>query len=714
MSILIASCAVGLETLVEEEVQGFGGKDIEVKTGVVTWTGELETGYRCCLWSRYSSRVFLQLATFTVDDTDMLYEKSLSFPWADHMNQNNSFAINCTISGKSTFNHSRFAALRVKDGLVDAFRNNTGERPSVKSQNPDIQFHLHIESQTASLSLDLSGESLHRRGYREASGRAPLKETLAAAIVAHSGWTKDKALIDPMCGTGTLLIEAALLFGDSAPGLSRNYFGFYGWRGHSSELWDELVAEAMEREETGLGKNWPLLIGYDCDPVVISSARKNIERAGLEEHIQIKQGELATLGAPGKEGMVLSNLPYGERLSEREMVTRLYGAFGRIMRQRFAGWDCGVFISNPELTDAFRLRWQTKQRLYNGSIACRLLAGRVEKEEEPFVWRLPDIDKLEFDQEQEFANRLKKNLKRMLKWATREEVSCFRVYDRDLPDYNFTVDFYSKWVHVQEYSAPKTIDPERAVLRLEQGVRCLKQILGVRSDRVFIKRRERQKGKKQYEKKANRKKMYEVREGHCSFLVNFTDYLDTGLFLDHRPIRSKIYQNSRGKRFLNLFGYTGTASVHAAMGGAENTTTVDLSPNYLNWARMNLALNGFAEGRHKVEKADCLQWLKESQSVFDLIFIDPPTFSNTKKEKRVFDIQKDHVELITAAMKRLEKEGDLYFSTNFKRFKMDKGLSETFIIKDISRESLPYDFSRNTRVHSCWEIKNKPDFTWKK
>jgi 23S rRNA (guanine2445-N2)-methyltransferase / 23S rRNA (guanine2069-N7)-methyltransferase len=703
---LIAGCASGLETLVEEEVLLFGGKDVSCANGVVAWKGTLETGYRCCLWSRFASRVFLQLLQFPVVDEETLYQKSMEIDWQDHLSEKTSFAVSCTLSGESPITHSRYAALKVKDGLVDSLRNHTGKRPSVETTRPDVQVHLHVDGTAATLSLDLSGESLHRRGYRGAAVKAPLKETLGAAIVALSGWSANMGtLIDPMCGTGTLLIEAALMFGDSAPGLSRSYFGFLGWLGHDAGLWNNLVEEALEREERGLEKNWPLILGYDCDPVAVSAARKNIEKAGLAEQIQIKQAELATLRSPDKQGTILSNLPYGERLSETEQVSRLYRAFGRILKQNFSGWRVGVFISNPNLTDSFTLAWENKHKLYNGSIPCRLLTGSVTGEETMFKW-LPAEQKND-EPENEFGNRLRKNLKKMLKWAEKNEISCFRVYDRDLPDYNMSIDFFSKWVHIHEFAPPKTIDPQIAATRMATATKCVRDILGVRSNRIFLKARERQKGPKQYEKKGSDGKMYEVREGDCSFLVNFTDYLDTGLFIDHRPIREKIHREAKGKRFLNLYGYTGTATVHAAMGGAATTTTVDLSATYLHWAKMNLALNGLTELRNKVEKADCLQWLEESTGKFDLIFIDPPTFSNTKKDKRVFDIQKDHVRLIDLAMARLEVGGYLIFSTNFRRFKLEEKLQEIYDIKDISQESVPFDFSRNEKIHSCWEIRKQ-------
>ncbi len=705
---LISGCAAGLEILVREEIENSGGEEIHSGSGAVRWRGNLSSAYRCCLWSRFASRVYLELGRFLINDEAELYSSARTIAWHEHLTEETTFAVSCTLSGDAVLTHNQYAALKVKDAIADHFRQMTGKRPSVQPERPGVQIHLHVEKNAAAVSLDLSGESLHRRGYRDMAGKAPLKETLGAAIVALSGWPQEPVtLIDPMCGTGTLLIEAAMMYGDSAPGLSRRYFGFMGWLGHDQELWRSLVTEALDREEQGSGKKWPLFIGFDCDPAAVAAARKNIERAGLERHIKVQRAELATLEPPpGDPGMLLVNPPYGERLSEKELVAQLYRGYGRILRRRFAGWKTGVFLSNPELTDSFGLPWQAKYRLFNGPIPCRLLVGEVTREVvQEFQWQ-PKA-KEEDQSDSALGNRLRKNLKQVLKWAKREGITCFRIYDRDLPEYNLSVDLYGKWAHIQEYAPPKTVDPGVAEARFAEGVRTVKDVLGMRSDRVFLKTRERQKGKKQYEKKGNHGRMHEVREGDCTFLVNFTDYLDTGLFLDHRPVRERISRMALGKRFLNLFGYTGTATVHAALGGAVGTVTVDLSATYLHWARMNFAINGLGEINNLLEQADCLAWLETCKSTFDMIFVDPPTFSNTKKEKRVFDVQRDHGVLLRKAMSCLAREGVLIFSTNYRRFKLDDDLGEVFQVADISRESLAYDFSRNPRIHHCWEFRHK-------
>lgn len=710
--IFAATCGAGTESLVAEEIESCGGERLEVGKGVVNWQGCLESGYRACLWSRFSSRVFLQIATFPVTDENSVYTGASRIDWSEHLDQETTMAVDCTVAGDALQIHSRFAALRVKDAVVDQFRDRYGVRPSVDISRPGVRIHLLIKGRSAILAIDLSGDSLHKRGYRVEKSIAPLKENLAAAIVENSGWRKmakpSTALVDPMCGSGTLLIEAALMYGDTAPGLSRNYFGFMGWKGHERALWNAIVEEALAREDAGNEKEWPVIVGYDSDPQTVRAARMNVKKAGLDDRIRIEKAELAVLQPPAEDGLILSNLPFGERLSDMEEVAQLYRAVGRIAKERFSGWRLAVFISNPELTDSFNLQWSERYRLYNGSLPCRVLVGTVPAEEpQDFHWRITGEPAQ--GEGADFSNRLRKNIKKLLKWADREGVSCFRVYDRDLPEYNVSVDLYGKWVHVQEYAPPVSVAPEVAAARFKSVLKGVRETLGIRADRVFIKTRERQRGKQQYQKKSGKKRMLEVREGGCFYLANFTDYLDTGVFLDHRPVRARIHKEAAGKRFLNLFGYTGTATVQAAAGGAISTTTVDLSATYLHWARMNLALNGFALVRNKVVSADCMQWLKEDSGTYDLIFVDPPTFSNTKKERRVFDIQRDHYELLTLAISRLADNGLLIFSTNFRRFRLDPRLGEQYSVIDISRTSIPYDFSRNQKIHMCWEFRKRSE-----
>jgi 23S rRNA (guanine2445-N2)-methyltransferase / 23S rRNA (guanine2069-N7)-methyltransferase len=304
---------------------------------------------------------------------------------------------------------------------------------------------------------------------------------------------------------------------------------------------------------------------------------------------------------------------------------------------------------------------------------------------------------------QMFANRLQKNLKALGKWVKREGIDCYRVYDADMPEYSMAIDLYHDWVHVQEYAAPKSIDPQKASARMFDALAAIPQALNIDKSRVVVKRRERQSGTKQYERQAAQGKFVEVNEGGVKLLVNLTDYLDTGLFLDHRPMRMRIQKEAAGKRFLNLYCYTATASVHAAKGGARSTTSVDLSKTYLDWARRNLSLNGFSD-KNRLEQSDVMVWLEACREEYDLIFIDPPTFSNSKRMEGIFDVQRDQVQLIDLAMARLAPGGVLYFSNNFRKFELEPNLSERYAIEEITAQTIDADFARNAKIHRAWKI----------
>lgn len=306
-----------------------------------------------------------------------------------------------------------------------------------------------------------------------------------------------------------------------------------------------------------------------------------------------------------------------------------------------------------------------------------------------------------------FANRLRKNLRHLGKWARREGVSCYRVYDADLPEYALAVDLYEGWAHVQEYAAPAEVDPAQAAARLRAALQVMPEALGVPGDQVILKVRRRQKGLAQYERRAATGVFREVQEGGLRFLVNLADYLDTGLFLDHRPTRAMIRGLVKGGRFLNLFAYTGTASVYAAAGEAASTTTVDMSPVYLDWARRNMAINGFVEGRtHRLVRADCLTWLAAAHPErYHVIFLDPPTFSNSKRMgAATFDVQRDHVDLLRRAAQLLARDGVMLFSNNFRHFKMHRHALPELAIEEITHATIAPDFRRSPRIHSCWRI----------
>ncbi|MCQ9392286.1 bifunctional 23S rRNA (guanine(2069)-N(7))-methyltransferase RlmK/23S rRNA (guanine(2445)-N(2))-methyltransferase RlmL [Pseudomonas viridiflava] len=741
---LFLTCPKGLEGLLAEEATALGLEDTREHTSAIRGSADMETAYRLCLWSRLANRVLLVLKRFPMKDAEDLYHGVLDVEWHDHLESDGTIAVEFSGHG-SGIDNTHFGALKVKDAIVDKLRTPDGERPSVDKINPDLRVHLRLDRGEAILSLDLSGHSLHQRGYRLQQGAAPLKENLAAAILVRAGWPRiaaeGGALADPMCGVGTFLVEAGLIAADIAPNIKRERWGFSAWLGHVPALWRKLHDEALARAEAGLAKPPLWIRGYEADPRLIQPARNNIERAGLSDWIKVYQGEVATFEPrpdQNQKGLVICNPPYGERLGDEASLLYLYQNLGERLRQSCLNWEAAVFTGAPDLGKRMGIRSHKQYSFWNGALPCKLLLIKVVPDQ--FVTgerRTPEQRQIERETPVEtevevekkfnkngnpikpapvvveqprlseggqmFANRLQKNLKLMGKWVRREGIDCYRVYDADMPEYSMAIDLYHDWVHVQEYAAPKSIDPEKASARLFDALAAIPQALNIDKSRVVIKRRERQSGTRQYERQSAQGQFLEVKEGGVKLLVNLTDYLDTGLFLDHRPMRMRIQREAAGKRFLNLFAYTATASVHAAKGGARSTTSVDLSRTYLDWARRNLSLNGFSD-KNRLEQSDVTVWLQACREEYDLIFIDPPTFSNSKRMEGVFDVQRDQVELIDLAMARLAPGGVLYFSNNFRKFVLDENLGQRYAVEEITQQTIDQDFARNSKIHRAWKI----------
>ena len=717
-----ATVPKGMVASLLAELTAFGAEAVREQPAGAEFKGSLETAYRVCLWSRTAGRVLLPLASFPVDSEESLYDGVQTIDWQSHFAIESTFMVDFT--GRSdAIRHTQFGALKVKDAIVDQFRSAVGERPSVTLDRPDIRINAHLHRDELTISLDLSGESLHRRGYRVENVTAPLKENLAAAILLRTGWTEvaaqGGAFVDPMCGSGTFLVEAALIAADIAPGLLHSHYGFLAWHQHDAALWQRLVDEAEARRIQGIEK-LPPIYGYDIDHRAVTAAQANVTAAGLEDYIRISCRGVDQLVAPAgvTPGLVVVNPPYGERLGEEGELMQLYAQLGSRLKEHFTGWQAAVITGNPELAKQMGIRARHTHNMFNGALECKLLRFELDPQWYISLGRGPRParpDELGPGAEM-LANRLRKNLKEFSRWAEREGISCYRLYDADMPEYNLAIDLYhgdKLWVHVQEYAAPKTIEEEKSKARLKEALAVIPGVLDVPYEQLFLKVRQRQKGTSQYEKQADSKEFYEVEESGLKFLVSFSDYLDTGLFLDHRITRQKLRTLASGKDFLNLFAYTGTGSVYAAAGGAKSTTTVDMSNTYLDWAKRNMALNDFKGRDHHFVQADCLQWLAEQAGSpwgrkYDLIFLDPPTFSTSKRMQQTFDVQRDHVELLRHAIKLLQPGGVLIFSNNFRRFQLDEEAFQEGLIKEISASTLPRDFARNPRIHNCWMV-SKPE-----
>lgn len=698
MNSLFASTARGLEELLKTELEGLGAQECQIAQGGVHFQGDTQLLYKSLMWSRLASRIMMPLGECSVWSDLDLYLGVQAIDWTSIFTPDATFAV--SFGGlNDSIRNSQYGALKVKDAIVDAFTRKNLPRPNVDRENPDLRINVRLNKETAYISLDLSGEGLHLRGYRDRTGMAPIKENLAAAIVMRSGWVPGTPLLDPMCGSGTLLIEAAMWATDRAPGLHRGHWGFSGWAQHDDAVWKEVKADAQTRARAGLAAYESRFFGSDVDSRVVELARSNARRAGIGELITFEVKDVAQLTNPlpkGPYGTVISNPPYGERLESEPALIAMHSLLGRNMKNQFGGWNLSLFSASPELLSCLQLRAERQFKAKNGPLDC------VQKN-----YHLAETTgEKPASLAEDYANRLRKNLKKYEKWAKQEGIECYRLYDADLPEYNVAVDRYADWVVVQEYAPPKTVDTNKARQRLFDIIAATIAVLGIAPNKLVLKTRERQKGKNQYQKMNEKGDFMEVSEYNARLWVNLTDYLDTGLFLDHRIARRMLGEMSKGKDFLNLFSYTGSASVHAGLGGARSTTTVDMSRTYLEWAERNLRLNGLTGRAHRLMQADVLAWLRDTDEQFDVIFIDPPTFSNSKRMEDAFDVQRDHLRLMKDLKRLLRKGGTIMFSNNKRGFRMDHdGLAELGLkAQDITQKTQSQDFARNRQIHNCWLI----------
>lgn len=706
MNQLFATTARGFEELLKNELEQLGATQCKIAQGGVHYQADDATLYRTLLWSRLSSRILYPLFTAKIYDDADLYAAAVSFAWQQHFSAQDSFVVDFNGTNQA-IRHTQYGAMRVKDGIVDYFTRQGEPRPQVDKDYPDIRIHVYLNREQLTVSLDLSGEALHLRGYRIDSGAAPLRETLAAAIVIRSGWQIGTPLLDPMCGSGTLLIEAAQMAAQIAPQLNRLHWGFNHWKKHQAHVWQRVKEQALAQAEQGRSQCKRSFFGRDCDQKVLLKAKQNAENAGVAEFIDFQVADIADLVAPTTEvGTVICNPPYGERLGTTPTLIALYSLFGQRLKQHFSGWKASIFSGEVSLLDCLRLRSSRQFKAKNGPLDCvqkNYLISHLDRDHE-------QRSTLEVNQAAnvapDFSNRLSKNIKKIEKWAQQQGLDAYRLYDADLPEYNLAVDRYADYIVIQEYAAPKNIDPQKARQRLLDAVTATLTVTGVATDHLVLKVRQKQKGSNQYEKLANKGDYFFVQEYGAKLWVNLTDYLDTGLFLDHRLTRKMVGEMAKGKDFLNLFAYTGSCSVHAILGGAKSSTTVDMSNTYLNWAEQNFILNEIKGRQHKLIQADCLQWLEKATGQYDLIFVDPPTFSNSKRMENSWDVQRDHLILLAKLSKLLRKQGTIIFSNNKRGFKMDfDGLAALGLkAENISEKTLPLDFQRNPQIHNCWRI----------
>ncbi|MCA9562312.1 MAG: bifunctional 23S rRNA (guanine(2069)-N(7))-methyltransferase RlmK/23S rRNA (guanine(2445)-N(2))-methyltransferase RlmL [Myxococcales bacterium] len=700
---LFITCAPKLENILHRELQSLGFADAKAGRSGVSVRTDLPGAYRICCFSRVAHRVLMPIGTVDARDADSYYSELCQIDWGAHLRPELTFAIDVTGRAEA-FNNTQFAVMKAKDAIVDSLRRRFGNRPSIDKGEPDVRFSVHLRGRSAQIAVDIWGESLHRRNYRVAPTEAPLRETLAAALLLASGWEEaaDKGLplLDPMCGSGTFLIEGALIAGHIAPALIRTRKTTNGWLGHDPSAWSEILAGAEAVRKSRFDS---LILGFDSDDQAVSAAKANAEAAGVSQHVFVEPREISQAAPDPDEspGLLVCNPPYGERL-DSPSIPGLYRALGQVLRARFPAWQVGVLSPTEETSRALGLRWRGAHPVKNGPIDCDWL--RLD------LTSLAPPETPEHSEEvRGLINRIQKREKHLRKWARRNEISCYRVYDADIPQFAWAVDRYGEWLHLQEYAPPKTVDEADAQARRAAAAVAIPEALGVDPGKVFLKTRNRQRGQNQYQKRAEVGTRLKVQEGGHAFWVNLTDYTDTGLFLDHRLTRQWVQSQAKGTRFLNLFCYTGSVTVYAAKGGARSTVSVDLSKTYLDWAGDNLRLNGFGPTNHELVQADCLTWLAEDNARYDLIFLDPPTFSNSKKTDRDFEVQRDHLELLELCVPRLAPGGQILFSNNRRDFTLDNDGVGRLGLTAESLDSwlLPEDFKRSPNIHHVWRVVHK-------
>jgi 23S rRNA (guanine2445-N2)-methyltransferase / 23S rRNA (guanine2069-N7)-methyltransferase len=698
---LFISCPKGLEYLLEDELKTLGLQITRVHPHGVYGEGTIGVIYHLCLWSRLANRVQVILFDGEATDQSKLYELCRQYPWETVFLADKTLAIE--FHGTSPdIRNSMFGAQVIKDAIVDHFREQSGIRPTIARDAPQIRLHAYLKNNNLTVSFDLTGYSLHQRGYRLQSGLAPLKENIAAAMLIRAKWPQLVAagfsLYDPFCGSGTLVIEAAMMAAKIAPGLIRDDQSFHHWIQHQPLLWDKAKLQAKQ-EATPIAVT---LYGSDLNAELIPIARANAERAGIDSMVEFCAMPLSESRPFTEKGLVICNPPYGERMGETPQLVSLYQELGHVLHTYYQGWQAAVLTANPLLAKAMGLRSSKQYTLYNGALECKLYTVLVDATNQlkhtAHAHLSTGADML--------VNRLKKNHQHLQKWAKRQQISCYRVYDADLPEYAYAIDIYNDHAVLQEYTAPSVIAQHKVEQRSLDVYQVVPMVLGIAPENLVIKKRQQQKGLSQYQKLNHTRHTLLVNEGRAKFKVNLYDYLDTGLFLDHRPLRLRFAQLPPDTHFLNCFSYTATASVHAALSGAI-TTSVDLSRTYLNWAEENFKLNHLDLSAHRLIHEDCLTWIKKTRDRFDVIFLDPPSFSNSKRMIDTLDIQRDHEALIRASMHLLYPGGVLYFSTNLRHFKLSQRIIDEYSVRDISAETIDVDFKRNQRIHQCFMMSNQ-------
>ncbi|MCC7476594.1 MAG: bifunctional 23S rRNA (guanine(2069)-N(7))-methyltransferase RlmK/23S rRNA (guanine(2445)-N(2))-methyltransferase RlmL [Pirellulales bacterium] len=762
---LIATAAAGTESIVKRELASLGYEARVTTPGRLLFEAPASAIARANLWLRSGERVLIEMGRFAATDFGVLFDATASLPWERWLTRDAAFPV----SGRSHHSQlSSVPACQkiVKRAIVERLRK-SHKVQLLPETGPLYAVEVSLRDDLATLTLDTTGVGLHKRGYRRLVGEAQLRETLAAVLVQLSYWRPGRVLVDPFCGTGTVPIEAALLGRNIAPGLNRSFVA-EAWPTLPAPLWREAREEARDRMLPPLAERLIgydidpealSLARFHAEQAGVANDIHWQQRPFTELRAKAEFGCLITNPPYGERlntdseveelyrsfPLVLRRLPTWSHyiLSSRHDLETLVGQPANRRRKLYNGaLECTYYqFHGPRPSPASALPPKEGQGGHFAESHVLCGAGQGESSREPLfpttateegqgegtnVLPLPTtstasakaspqqpvlgpafggLQSSAARQAEEFANRLKNRARHLRRWPTKRGIRCYRLYDRDVPDVPLIVDCYEDALHIAEFARPHDRTPAQHADWLDAMVRTAAKVLEIPRDRVFVKHRDRQRGTDQYERIDDRAARFVVHEGGLKFVVNLSDYIDTGLFLDHRITREMVRQAAKGTRMLNLFAYTGAFSVYAAAGGAVSTTSVDKSATYTAWARENLELNGFSGPAHRIVQSDLREFMARLSpgEVWDLAVVDPPTFSNTKGYEDDWDIQRDHGELLRQLAKHLSPNAVVFFSTNSRRFHLNEAALGDYVVRNITRQTIPEDF-RNERIHQCWKL----------
>ncbi|MDP6635382.1 MAG: bifunctional 23S rRNA (guanine(2069)-N(7))-methyltransferase RlmK/23S rRNA (guanine(2445)-N(2))-methyltransferase RlmL [Phycisphaerae bacterium] len=711
---LIATSTVGLEAVVARELEALGYPARIVSVGRIAFEGDQAAIFRANTWLRCADRVLIEVGSFQATDFGELFDRTNALPWDQWIASDAEFPVRGR-SVKSKLSSVPACQKICKKAIVEKLRkaHNVATLPETGAR---CVVEVSMLNDVATLTLDTTGPGLNKRGYRQKVGKAPLKETLAAGLVQLSFWKPDRPLVDPFCGGGTIGIEAALIGRNMAPGMNRTFIA-----GDWPTIDSSLAGRACEEAKDLARFDRPLeIIGYDIDPEQTQLARDHAHHAGLGASLKFRTQAFADLDCGLEYGCMFCNPPYAERIGEKFDVEEIYRSMPDVLR-RLKTWSHYILTSYPRFEAIVGQPANRRRKLYNGPIECTYfqfhgprpprdyspgeISDDAKSSSQPISQAFGGLDDRAEPQAEMFANRLAKQARHLRKWPAKRGITCYRLYDRDIPEIPLAVDLYEGRLHIAEYDRPHNRTPGQHVDWLEKMASAAGERLEIPPDKIFLKTRRRQRGANQYERMSEGGSRATVSEGGCKFLVNLSDYIDTGLFLDHRITRGMVRDEAAGKRMLNLFAYTGAFSVYAADGGAVGVTTVDLSNTYLDWARANFRVNEIGGEHYRFVRSGAMEFLRDHGpgDFYDLAVVDPPTFSNSKSTEGDFDIQRDYAELLGGLVRLMSPGGVIYFSTNFKRFKFDQSVLAGCTCREISKQTIPEDF-RNKRIHRCWRI----------